>query len=180
MISYLAEAARCVLQCNPDPRPPHPLALNLYPDGVGLVPSLESFIEHLIKTSRVDEPTLISTLIYLKCIKSRLYPSTQGFQCTAHRVFLASIILADKYANDESMWNQDWAQSSLIYFEGKVIFGFSPAEVNLLESLLLHLLDWDLGITERDWNSELSVFRHVSVNSSAGKALRIRKTAELL
>ena len=159
MISYLAEVTRRTVQCNPDPRPPHPLALSLYPDGVGLLPSLESFIEHLVKTCCVDRRTLVSTLIYLKRVKSRLAPGTRGFRCTAHRIFLASLILADKYINDESRWNRDWARSSLMYFEGKAIFGFSQAEVNLLENHLLHLLDWDLGITDSDWDSELSIFK---------------------
>lgn len=149
------------MQCNHDSRPPHPLALSLYPDSVGLLPSLGSFVEHLIKTSCANRPTLISTLIYLKRVKSRLDPGTRGFRCTAHHIFLACLILAEKYVNDELMLNRDWAQSSLIYVEGNVVFGFSQAEVNLLENHLLHLLDWDLGITESDWNSEFSIVKAI-------------------
>ncbi|KAJ0100641.1 PHO85 cyclin-9, partial [Diaporthe amygdali] len=126
--------------------------------GVGFLPSLENFIEQLINTSGVDRLTLVSTLIYLKRVKSRLRPGSRGYRCTAHRLFFAALILSDKYSNDESRMNKDWAPLSLMYFEGELIFGFSLAEVKLLEKQLLQLLDYDVGITEDDWLGELEVF----------------------
>jgi hypothetical protein len=112
MISYLAAATRRAIKCNPNPRSPTPLALSLCPDGVGYLPSLESFIGQLIRTCDMDKDTLTATLLYLRRLKSRLPPNIRGLRCTAHRMFLAALILADKYINDNSRFNKHWAISS--------------------------------------------------------------------
>ncbi|KAH8754845.1 hypothetical protein F5883DRAFT_361395, partial [Diaporthe sp. PMI_573] len=109
MISYLAAATRRAIKCNPNPRSPTPLALSLCPDGVGYLPSLESFIGQLIRTCDMDKDTLTATLLYLRRLKSRLPPNIRGLRCTAHRMFLAALILADKYINDNSRLNKHWA-----------------------------------------------------------------------
>ena len=69
-------------------------------------------------------------------------------RCTVHRIFLASLILAAKNLNDSSPKNKHWARyTSVKGYDG---FGFSLAEVNLMERQLLFLLDFDLGVSEED------------------------------
>lgn len=51
--------------------------------------------------------------------------------CTCHRVFLASLIVAAKYLNDQSPKNKHWSAHSTV---------FSVGEVNLMEKQLLALL----------------------------------------
>ncbi|KAB5583201.1 cyclin [Coniochaeta sp. 2T2.1] len=207
MISYLAEAAFSVIQCDPNmmpppaceprptknphvppspPRSPPPRAVR-HDDGP--LPSLEEFITQLVVSSNVQVPTLMSTLVYLNRLKSRLQPMAKGLRCTAHRIFLASLILAAKYLNDSSPKNKHWASYSVIQNEG-YNFGFSRTEVNLMEKQLLSLLNWELRITEADLHRELEPFlapirldieeRHMrrQVRKAEERARRKREEAE--
>ncbi|KAI0429070.1 hypothetical protein F5Y09DRAFT_270867 [Xylaria sp. FL1042] len=169
MIFHLAEAASKVIQCDPNMMPPPPQRETQYPtpprtpspkaircDDSGL-PTLEEFITQLVVSSNVQVPTLMSTLVYLTRLKSRLQPMAKGLRCTTHRIFLAALILSAKYLNDSSPKNKHWANYSHIQFDG-YSFGFSRTEVNLMEKQLLFLLDWDLRITEGDLYRELDAF----------------------
>lgn len=175
MIKYLADAAFNVIQCDPNMMPPtasevhrrnqpaHPEAASPSPapravrQEDGNLPTLEVFISQLVVSSNVQVPTLMSTLVYLHRLKSRLQPMAKGLRCTTHRIFLAALILAAKYLNDSSPKNKHWANYSVITNE-VYNFGFSRTEVNLMEKQLLFLLDWDLRIAEEDLYRELDVF----------------------
>jgi len=171
MIKYLADAAFSVIQCDPTmmppptadanrprlpspPRTPPPRAVRCEDGGL---PSLEEFITQLVVSSNVQVPTLMSTLVYLNRLKSRLQPMAKGLRCTTHRIFLAALILAAKYLNDSSPKNKHWANYSVIS-TAAFNFGFSRTEVNLMEKQLLFLLDWELRITEEDLYRELDYF----------------------
>ena len=120
------------------------------------LPSLEEFIQSLVDKSRVQVPTLMSSLVYLSRLQQKLPPVAKGMRCTVHRIFLASLILAAKYLNDSSPKNKHWARySSVKGYEG---FGFSITEVNLMEKQLLFLLDWELRITNDDLLEQFEPF----------------------
>ncbi|KAI9500482.1 hypothetical protein BX070DRAFT_60795 [Coemansia spiralis] len=70
-------------------------------------------------------------------------------ECTCHRIFLATLIVAGKYLNDASPKNKYWARYSTV---------FTVAEVNLMEKQLLFLLDFDLRIDNEDLNEAASSF----------------------
>ncbi|KAI0593551.1 hypothetical protein F4775DRAFT_586747 [Biscogniauxia sp. FL1348] len=169
MISHLARAACDVIQCDPNMMPPPTQNKTQYPspprtpspkaircDDSGL-PTLEEFITQLVVSSNVQVPTLMSTLVYLTRLKSRLQPMAKGLRCTTHRIFLAALILSAKYLNDSSPKNKHWANYSHLNCES-YSFGFSRTEVNLMEKQLLFLLDWELRITEQDLYRELEPF----------------------
>jgi len=167
MIAYLAEAAQNVIACDPSlkptgsskgaaskqmptpPRSPEPEEPSL--------PTLEEFITQLVVSSNVQVPTLMSTLVYLTRLKSKLQPMARGLRCTSHRILLAALILAAKYLNDSSPKNKHWANYSHITTDC-YNFGFSRTEVNLMEKQLLFLLEWDLRITEEDLYRDLDDF----------------------
>lgn len=102
------------------------------------LPSLMTFISKLVRYTNVYTGTLMSTIIYMNRLKSRLPPDAQGMACTRHRIFLACLIIASKYFNDSSPKNVHWSK----YTDGL----FDTTDVNLMERQLLMLLDWDLRI----------------------------------
>ncbi|KAM0202248.1 hypothetical protein ACHAPA_000087 [Fusarium lateritium] len=170
MITYLAQAAHNVIACDSTLMPPAPAEPrhNLptpprspEPRTVrsedGALPTLEEFITQLVVSSNVQVPTLMSTLVYLGRLKSKLQPMARGLRCTAHRIFLAALILSAKYLNDSSPKNKHWANYSHITTEC-YNFGFSRTEVNLMEKQLLFLLEWDLRISEQDLYRDLDDF----------------------
>ncbi|CUS15303.1 unnamed protein product [Tuber aestivum] len=165
MISYLAVKAANVIKCESDtalpPTPPStPPNGDVEPDFSALkqpaLPTLEEFITSTVDRSRVQVPTLMSSLVYLQRLQKRLPTVAKGMRCTVHRIFLASLILAAKNLNDSSPKNKHWARYSVVKgFDG---FGFSLTEVNLMEKQLLFLLDWDLRITTEDLYEHLDPF----------------------
>ncbi len=170
MIRYLAKAAANVIQCDPgmmppaaqasrtrQPSPPREPSPRAVKSSDGALPSMEEFITQLVISSNVQVPTLMSSLVYLRRLKSRLQPMAKGLRCTTHRIFLASLILAAKYLNDSSPKNKHWANYSVVSTQA-YSFGFSRTEVNLMEKQLLFLLDWDLRITDADLYRELDAF----------------------
>ncbi|KAK9478631.1 hypothetical protein V1514DRAFT_342640 [Lipomyces japonicus] len=155
MISYLVSTTQTVIRCGPDlassaaaylpqspPASPTSYSENESEAGPAHLPSLTTFIATLVTRSNVQTPTLMSTLVYLSRLRSRLPAAARGLACTCHRVFLAALILAAKNLNDSSPKNKHWTK----YTVGL----FSLSEVNLMEKQLLYLLDWDLRIEIED------------------------------
>ncbi|KAF1998287.1 cyclin [Amniculicola lignicola CBS 123094] len=164
MISYLAQKASEVIRCEPSsqlnknlpPTPPSTPPQHASQIREANLPSVEEFITSLVERSHVQVPTLMSSLVYLSRLRSRLPPVAKGMRCTVHRIFLASLILAAKNLNDSSPKNKHWARYSAVRaFEN---FGFSITEVNLMEKQLLFLLDWDLRINPEDLYFHLEPF----------------------
>ncbi|QUC16246.1 uncharacterized protein UV8b_00487 [Ustilaginoidea virens] len=181
MIQFLADAAHNVIACDStlvspsltkqpqQAQQPQQRPANLAPNrarnpqseaahavNVSL-PTLDEFITQLVVSSNVQVPTLMSTLVYLTRLKAKLQPMARGLQCTTHRIFLASLILAAKYLNDSSPKNKHWANYTHIATD-MYSFGFNRTEVNLMEKQLLFLLEWELRITEQDLYRELDSF----------------------
>ena len=166
MVRYLACKASQVIRCNQPPQvfsrlPPSPPDSPPWHGSAGFgqeapLPSVEAFIKSLVQRSHVQVPTLMTSLVYLSRLKSRLPRNAKGRRCTAHRIFLASLILASKNLNDSSPKNKHWARYTTVC--GYPNFHFSITEVNLMEKQLLSLLNWDLRINPEDLYLHLESF----------------------
>lgn len=164
MIAYLAAAAQNVISCDTslmpqtqEPTPPQSPDNKAVEADDATLPTVEEFITQLVIKSNVQVPTLMSTLVYLTRLKSKLQPMARGLRCTTHRIFLAALILAAKYLNDSSPKNKHWANYTHVATD-RYSFGFNRTEVNLMEKQLLFLLEWDLRISEHDLYRELDFF----------------------
>jgi len=131
---------------------PSPFELD---DNDDSVLSLETFVKNLVIYSGSKASDVMGALVYLSRLRTRIRPTGKKPAYITHRIILASLILSSKYLNDHSMRNTDWAKCSIIDH----CLCFSPAEVNCLERQMLHLLDWDLHITENDLLIELEPFQ---------------------
>jgi PHO85 cyclin-1 len=174
MVFYLARQTRSIIPVAEDPSPasssagpapptpphtPHRANVDQSTATPGLIP-LEDFIARLVQASRVQVPTLLTTLVYLQRLRAKLpkmakgdwllhmnmfvqflHNSCLGLPCTRHRVFLATLIVAAKYLNDSSPKNVHWE---------KFADTFDLAEINLMEKQLLFLLDYDLRFDEHE------------------------------
>lgn len=156
MIQHLAKHASQVIRCDSEPStadalptPPSTPPQHASSDvAQPPLPTLEQFISSLVHKSSVQVSTLMTSLVFLARLRSRLPPVAKGMRCTVHRIFLASLILAAKNLNDSSPKNKHWARyTSVKGFDG---FGFGLAEVNLMERQMLYLLDFDCRVTEQD------------------------------
>ncbi|KAJ9137737.1 hypothetical protein NKR23_g8988 [Pleurostoma richardsiae] len=176
MIYCLANAARNVVQCQEHLKPPDELprdgvALGLIPfpntptryavkvetkvdlpTVKGDLPSLEGFVARVVCKSHAGVSTLTYALVYLERLKAYLGPGEKGVRCTAHRIFLVSLILAFKHPNDAWRKNSDWVDLS---FFPRYNLRFRLDEVNRMEGELLALLEWDLDVRLDDFCREL-------------------------
>ncbi|ORX91809.1 hypothetical protein K493DRAFT_190934, partial [Basidiobolus meristosporus CBS 931.73] len=84
----------------------------------------------------------LTALLYLIRLKE-LRPTCKGGYGSGHRLFLASLVLANKYLQDGAYHNKTWY---------KVIEGvYSLNEINQMERELLGLLGYKLCVTKADW-----------------------------
>lgn len=143
MISYVAQEVLNIVERNPyHQNPTGPLDRVRYHITAGQhlddkIPALEYFISGIVRQANIQAPILLTTLLYLSRLHSKL---PKGIRYTPHKIFLACLILSEKFLEDNCLCNSDWALCS--QFDE---FSLSNEEVNILEKEVLFLLDWNLN-----------------------------------
>ncbi|KAH6653671.1 hypothetical protein BKA67DRAFT_519932 [Truncatella angustata] len=128
------------------------LNTSVQPIGSATPPPLRNFISHLSREVNVPILTWIATTVYLDRLKPKLGSTKETLRCTAHRIFLASLIITAKYLDDDYRINKDWEKHSYMRFNHRLSW-FTLRDINLMELEVLSLLDWNLTI------SALEVYR---------------------
>ncbi|KAI9015534.1 hypothetical protein DFJ74DRAFT_680498 [Hyaloraphidium curvatum] len=100
------------------------------------LPSLTKFVRQMCERSRVSAGSVFACITYIERLRSKLPQTAKGMYCTAHRIFLSSLVCANKYCNDTPLRNKQWSR----------LTSFSLQEVNLMERQLLYLLEFELAI----------------------------------
>ncbi|RSL43699.1 hypothetical protein CEP54_014977 [Fusarium duplospermum] len=152
MIAYVSSFAAMITQCGPSHtvlRENISSTIRKAPDDSSSLMSLENFVSVLIQASGTQVTTLMGALVYLVRLQAKLQPGIKGHHTTNHRIFLASLILAAKYLEDNALMNKHWAHISSGGARGQET-SFSLREINLMEIQLLDLLGWELCITLED------------------------------
>ncbi|ORX96785.1 hypothetical protein K493DRAFT_184824, partial [Basidiobolus meristosporus CBS 931.73] len=101
------------------------------------LPRLDDFISRLHRRGNLTLVNLLTALLFLIRLKE-LRPSCKGSYGSGHRLFLASLVLANKYLQDGAYHNKTWY---------KVVEGlYSLHEINQMERELLGLLNYELCV----------------------------------
>jgi hypothetical protein len=148
MVAHISNFAADILYCNPILKFPQQDASRRLNASRDVLPSLFDFINGLICATGVPTSTIISTLVYLTRLRL-LLPGLYGSRCTAHRIFVATLILTAKYLNDYSPSNIEWAQYCRDSASGSSFY-LCPRDITRLETQTLRLLGYNLSITAED------------------------------
>ncbi len=107
-----------------------------FPFCISKIPTITKFnyIERILKYSRMEESTLILSLIYIDkvCEVNNLLLTEYNI----HRIMFSSLLVAIKYNEDEYYSNSFYAK----------VAGLSLSEVNVLEFEFLNLLNNNLFV----------------------------------
>ncbi|KAK0479921.1 hypothetical protein EDD18DRAFT_1206286 [Armillaria luteobubalina] len=171
MIDYVARQATKVirLDCDSPVNGTSRTRYKTYFDPATSPHSLRNFIWHIVTEARVQVSTLLSSLIYLERLRSKLPVLSEGLPCTIHRIFLATLIVTAKYLNDSCPKNIHWAKYSGL---------FKVTEINLMEIQLLYLLDYDLRFSEEEACALFAPYMSIVARQASTRASAVDKVAK--
>ncbi|KAJ6608152.1 hypothetical protein B0H10DRAFT_1685114, partial [Mycena sp. CBHHK59/15] len=98
-----------------------------------------AFVSTVLKRSAVSAPTVLTALVYIH--RARGYLSIALEEWAHERLFLGALIVASKYTNNSTLKNVHWSLCTGV---------FGKHDVGVIEREFLEVLDWELGIGERD------------------------------
>ncbi|KFY69027.1 hypothetical protein V496_00614 [Pseudogymnoascus sp. VKM F-4515 (FW-2607)] len=117
------------------------------------IPALDYYVSSIVRQANIQVPIFLTTLLYLSRLNSKLPLIGNGVRYSPHRIFLACLIISEKFLDDSSLHNRDWALCS--QFEK---FTFSNQEVNIIEKQVLFLLEWNLNFQVSELEHHLKPF----------------------
>jgi hypothetical protein len=103
--------------------------------------------------AHIQVATMAFSLTYFRRLQSRIHFEARSSPFSPHSLLLTSLILSDKYLNDNTPSNKWWARNTKIR-DGKGT-GFTTAKINTMERGLLGLLDWNLRVDAEELSSEI-------------------------
>lgn len=122
---------------------------------------MESFIRYILKKSKTSYNTFYVSLFYLSCLKNNICKNKKPLHdCIScgRRMFLISLILADKYLHDKHHNNKYWAK----------ITKLTSNDISLYEIMFIKSIDYNLYITKDNfykWRNKLDI-KYKKINLS--------------
>ncbi len=115
--------------------------------------TLYGYIERILKYSKIQESTIVLSLIYIDtiCEKNNLLLTNYNI----HRIVFTSILVAIKYNEDEYYSNSYYAK----------VAGLSIDEINNLEYVFLNLLDYRLFVHNENYVKYLEYLKRYRVKN---------------
>ncbi|KAJ2488902.1 hypothetical protein IWW37_004439 [Coemansia sp. RSA 2050] len=104
-----------------------------------LLPSIEAFIGSVTASLKIKMVVLVTALIYVERLRKHLPRTATGSMDTPYRIFLASLLLADKFWSDHSV------QIKYLVAAAGGVFGMR--EIAAMERALLKLLKFNLYVS---------------------------------
>ncbi|KAJ1825214.1 PHO85 cyclin-1 [Coemansia sp. RSA 2599] len=104
-----------------------------------MLPPIEVFVRSVTSTLNIKAAVLVTALVYVERLGKRLPRSATGAPDTPYRVFLAALMLADKFWSDHSV-----SAKSLVAAAGGA---FGQREIAAMERAMLKLLGFNLYVS---------------------------------
>lgn len=109
--------------------------------GKKLPPPIRAFAEYVVQKADIPATTMLVSFVYMERIRSHSLVSTRQFPFGPHSILLTSLILSEKYCNDNARTSSCWAY----------VLNLSTVAINNMERQMLFLLGWDLHIDAADF-----------------------------
>ncbi|ORX90416.1 hypothetical protein K493DRAFT_317984 [Basidiobolus meristosporus CBS 931.73] len=103
---------------------------------------LREFIARITMKSQIPINNILCALLYLVRLKQR-HPACKGVSGSGNRLFLAALIVGNKFLYDNAYLNSSWVPIT----DGL----FTVREINLMEFELLYFLNFRLHVTKDQW-----------------------------
>nr|GAT43258.1 predicted protein [Mycena chlorophos] len=101
--------------------------------------SFAHFVRSVMARAQATPATMLTSLVYVERIGPRVQIRRAHY--AFERIFLGALLVADKYTNDSTIRNRDWALCTRL---------FRVRHLQLIERGFLKSLHWDLRVTEMD------------------------------
>ncbi|KAJ7148268.1 hypothetical protein C8R46DRAFT_1231285 [Mycena filopes] len=109
------------------------------PESAGTRAKFTDFVSLVVERAEVLLPTILAALVYVARARPHLVIACEEW--ALERVFLGALILAAKYTNDSTLKNAHWALCTGV---------FGKRDIARIEREFLEVLDWELGVSEKD------------------------------
>ncbi|KAG2189098.1 hypothetical protein INT44_004240 [Umbelopsis vinacea] len=104
-----------------------------------------SFCKDVISATQISSSCILVSLRYIRVLRS-CYPSIKGSVGSEFRLFTTSLILANKFLDDNTYTNKTWSEVSNIPVN----------ELNIMEIEFLSALDYNVYVSEEQYLSWIS------------------------
>lgn len=108
--------------------------------------AFRTFCKDMINATQISSSCILVSLRYIRVLRS-CYPSIKGSVGSEFRLFTTSLILANKFLDDNTYTNKTWSEVSNI----------PVSELNIMEIEFLSALDYNVFVSEEQylaWMSE--------------------------